>query len=138
MNKIKVTSQQRANAIEARDVMWPSVPPENVPRFLEIWRVGYPSAAVDCGTIACFGGWSELWPSFREQLGLTPSDQELSSMEKLVSLYGPPGFERDDCGDTEDLFSRWGGHCADWTFKGTDHQLVTNRLNWLIENSEVL
>ena len=51
--KIKVTAQQRANAIEARDVMWPSVPAKNVVNRLYPWRLGSAHEAPTCGTAAC-------------------------------------------------------------------------------------
>ena len=50
--KIKVTAQQRANAIEARDVMWPSVPAKNVVNRLYPWRLGSAHEAPTCGTAA--------------------------------------------------------------------------------------
>ena len=64
--KILVSVRQRANALEALNVMWPSVPVKNVAPSLYFWRDGRTNE-VDCGTVACFGGWCALYPKFREQ-----------------------------------------------------------------------
>lgn len=133
MNKIKVTAQQRANAIEARDVMWPSVPPENVMGRLRTWRND--EGAPSCGSLACFGGWCAWWPEFQAQ-GVSAHPE-----------HGWPVMTcTDGCGVADALF----GHSrlfdvrncageADETapLRSTDHELVAHRLNWLIENSEV-
>ncbi|VTU32093.1 hypothetical protein H4CHR_02941 [Variovorax sp. PBS-H4] len=131
MNKIQVTAQQRANALEALNVMWPSVPPENVVHDLYTWRQGEGgySDAPTCGTLACFGGWAEWWPAFRAQL----PDGVFGSWNRLAELFGPRENDHVD-----DLFNSREGHVADDGFTGTDHELVTNRLRWLIENSEVV
>lgn len=128
---IRVTKQQRANAIEARDVMWPSVPPENVIPELASWRRGR-RGRPDCGSVACFGGWCAWWPSFRAQ-GVRSN------------AFGAPVF-RGDFGasstlfGSSDLFVPRGSSSSDVhaPYRCTDHELVTYRLNWLIENSEVI
>lgn len=129
---IKVTPQQRENALEALNVMWPSVPPENVYPSLLAWRNSPYREAPHCGTLACFGGWSEWWPPFRAQLGLNPGEGT-SSWPRLARLFGPPGHKHIDW-----LFNATGGHPADRGFEGTDHELVSNRLRRLIANSEVM
>lgn len=126
MKKIKVTAQQRANAIEARDVMWPSVPLENVFSGLALWRSN--DRATDpptCGTVACFGGWSEWWPPFKTQIENSGASVGYE-WNGVVRLFG----------DTSIVCTR-GLHPADQGFEGGDHAVVLNRLNWLIENSEV-
>lgn len=130
---IRVTKQQRANAIEARDVMWPSVPPENVMPELGSWRRGGRGKPT-CGTVACFGGWCAWWPPFREQgIGCNwagaPTTQNPHVMAADEQLFG----ERE-------MFSIRGYCPADATASKscTDHELVTHRLNWLIANSEVI
>jgi len=137
MDKIKVTRRQRGNAIEARDVMWPSVPQENVSGGLCEWREdhGHESNPPTCGTIACFGGWCQHWPRFQTQYrgnrSLHPGRpvgfwQIGESAEKL---FGDPL-----------IFNMRGAHPADklGVMSLSDHDLVTQRLNWLIENSEVI
>lgn len=134
MEKIKVTQQQRDNALEALNVMWPSVPPENVFPDLEFWRETYGYAKPSCKTIACFGGWCAWWPAFRRQ-GVraascgAPTDRtgRASANEIGDQLFGDKA-----------VFNVAGPHKADKGFKGTDHELVTNRLRWLIENSTVV
>lgn len=128
MRKIKVTAQQRANAIEARDVMWPSVPPENVALDLREWRKeDLWSQPPNCGSVACFGGWCGWWPSFFEQAG------ERTNWNALEKLFHP---RFDDVHSS--IFELRGTFPSDDSFQGTDHELVTHRLNWLIENSEVV
>lgn len=142
---IIVSKQQRANALEARDVMWPSIPPENVARRLEYWFCD-PSTPWDvalaevrsppggCGTTACFGGWCALWPAFRAQ-GLRNDDAGAPFMVG-------PGMAGENpstmlFGDSL-LFVRRGSYArSDHLFSGTDHALVTRRLDALIRNSEV-
>lgn len=130
MNKIKVTQQQRDNAVEALTVMWPSVPPENVSPRLEMYR---DSLKMDCGSHACFGGWCAVYPTFVGQglhfgrYGLPAIGDELGGEPCADALFG------DDL-----LFFERGVYPSDWGFRGSDHALVTHRLNWLIENSEVV
>jgi hypothetical protein len=132
MNKIKVTALQRANLIDAMSNMWPSVPEANVIPGLELWRGGEETSRdkPGCGTTACFGGWAEWWPPFREQWDVAPN--ESVSWRTIVYLFGSP-----DICELDGLLSPRGGHVADAGFKGTDHALVTNRLQWLLDNSEV-
>jgi len=125
------TKQQRENTLEALNVMWPSVPAKNVVERLKRWRDDAdPEAAPDCGSIACFGGWCAWWPSFVSQ-GIT------------VSMLGAPNFAGSVYGaDTllfgdRCIFNSRGDHGADAHFTGTDHELVTHRLQWLLENSKV-
>lgn len=133
MEKIKVTALQRANALEALNVMWPSVPEENVIERLSNWRLNEMLVKPPtCGTIACFGGWSEWWPPFRKQLGLAPDFGD-AYWGAVSGLFGPSDHPYID----SLLFAR-GGHVADEGFTGNDHALVTNRLKWLIANSEVV
>lgn len=117
---IKVTAQQRANAIEARDVMWPSVPAQNVAKNLADWREppDMEYEAPDCGSVACFGGWCQHWPSFKKQL----------PYEGVWPMYGSA---RELFGYSEMFRAR------QLHEKGTDHEVVTARINWLIANSEV-
>lgn len=149
MSKIQVTARQRANAIEARDIMWPSVPPENVYPKLGWYRKdpGVPThnsigirgneiyilKPPSCETLACFSGWCAWWPPYHRQgvqssiVGSAVIPENNSSLYATYTLFG-------DC----DLSSCRDGHVADREFKGTDHELVTHRLNWLIKNSEVI
>jgi hypothetical protein len=134
MGKITVTQQQRDNAIEALEVMWPSVPPENVIEGLNFWRKysGRDVEPVSCGTVACFGGWCAAYPKFSAQ-GI---DFDTEGMPWKGRAHG--------CDVATYLFGEWRmfarrGVCdVDEGFTGTDHELVTHRLNWLIENIEVV
>lgn len=132
MNKIQVTAQQRANAIEALTVMWPSVPPDNV--YPRLRHFGNSDQLLperpDCGTVACFGGWCAFWPGFVSQgmeirYGLPLFDGE-GGTGAGSALFGASLFRQRDHLD------------CDTGFKGTDHALVTRRLNWLIKNSVVV
>lgn len=138
MEKIKVTAQQRANAVEALTVMWPSVPAANVAHKLSTWRAyneernGPPT----CGTHACFGGWCAWWPSFRTQ-GVTSDSTGAPVMGRAIDggvarkLFGAKFLF--------DYRSFLRAHRADHnTELLTDHELVTHRLQWLIDNSEVI
>lgn len=128
---IVVTAQQRANALEALNVMWPSVPPQNVYPELLGWRIDpwKRSTRPNCRTLACFGGWCAWWPAFREQgvrarpVG-TPylvDDEFSSGADVSLQLFG-----------VGDLFrSRTEGGGL------SDHEVVTQRLGNLIANSRV-
>lgn len=142
MDKIQVTAQQRANAIEARDIMWPSVSEKNVDRDLEDWRVGESStAAPSCNSIACFGGWVEWYPKFRQQIpeGCLKGGWSWSSVVEL--FHGPLPTMRISDGSQRmlpEIVNTRGYFPSDIGFTGSDHALVLRRLNWLIENSEVV
>jgi len=138
MTKIKQTTRQRANTIEALEVMWPSVPPENVCEGLKWWRKGKPTRRPPtCETVACFGGWCAWWPAFKAQ-GVQANE------------FGAPCITnaRDVCYQASAVFIKLFGDydiCApvgnfecEMDFKGTDHELVTHRLKRLLENSEVV
>jgi hypothetical protein len=137
MTKIKVTAQQRTNAIEARDVMWPSVPPENVYENLLHFGNGFGDVMpekVDCKTVACFGGWCAIWPEFARQ-GMVvvrgiPCFGGHFGVDAAIGLFGAGIFAVRGRFQHDDRFQLGG-----WI---TDHELVTRRLNWLIENSEVV
>ena len=130
--KIKVTAQQRANAIEARDVMWPSVPPENVYPELATWSDSGKKA--NCGTHACFGGWCAQWSRFKAQgVYAGPTGAPRVSWSDWASDASEFLFGYDSMFAPRGSFPFSGGGVI-----GTDHELVTRRLNWLIENSEVV
>jgi hypothetical protein len=126
------TPQQRANTLEALNVMWPSVPAGNVEHALREWRSKdeYSGAPPTCGTTACFGGWVEWWPPFREQIGLS-AKSGVMGWEDGQSLFHKSGSS------SYDMFAPRNCHAADYGFEGTDHELVTHRLQWLLDNSEV-
>ena len=127
---IQVTQQQRDNALDALNNMWPSVPPENVYPGLNAWvrDAGQPN----CGTVACFGGWCAWWPAFRDQ-GVVAS-----ASSGAPTILGRHFGVASDLFGNYDLFHPRGEHEADMGFEGNDHELVTHRLKWLIENSEVV
>lgn len=142
--KIKQTPQQRANTIEALEVMFPSIPPENIYKDFNWWRKGRRSSASKpptCRTVACIGGWCAWWPSFIEQGVYCDMDGAPKGIIKLPnSAFFPVGSNEvakilfghlyffDPRGDLE----------PDFDFKGTDHELIAHRLKWLLENSEVV
>lgn len=132
MNKIQVTKQQRANAVEALKVMWPSVPAKNVYPALDLWRRDEGDGPVNCGTVACFGGWCAVWPSFQRQgvqpgkWGAPTSKSKRARATTIAKrLFGTPKiFYARGADSREDV--------------GTDHEVVTDRLKNLIRNSEVV
>ena len=122
MKKIIQTPQQRANTLEALNVMWPGVDPAEVAPDLGRWR---------CGTTACFGGWCAVWPAFKDQ-GMS------AGVDGTPMLNG----EYDICADgvlfgDASIWCSRGQHDADINFEHTDHEAVTHRLQWLLDNSEV-
>jgi hypothetical protein len=78
MVKYKITAEQHARLLEARDVMWPSVPEENVYPDLVWWSAGA-NRKTTCNTIACFGGWCGHRSS-RLAFTLTNRDYHVSPM----------------------------------------------------------
>lgn len=157
MDKIKVTAQQRANAIEALTVMWPSVPPENVVGNLCAFRYGLDrfgnavhfKSKVDCKALACFGGWVVCWPAFMAQ-GAYADDVGYPHLRGDKINDGAYGVARHLFGLAE-LFhprsSMWKvieefGPNTVWGFEQdtsvSDHEVVKRRLKWLIKNSEVI
>ena len=148
MNKLQVTPLQRANALEALNNWWPTVNPAKVAERLNFWRAD-PNAAGEigrhdvpdldqpprCGTVACFGGWLEWHVPFRQQAGLDPDKGE-ADLEDMFNFFGVTRntkiFSERRCGCKADV------DAAGEPFTGTDHELVSNRLRWLIENSEVV
>ena len=134
MAKIKVTAQQRTNAISAKE-MWNSVPEKNVSTNLSSWREDRKSRTQpDCNSIACFGGWCAWWPAFQAQgVSVTTGGAPFmkSSSEAYVDqeLFGEPGMfnpRRHHTADKNKNLSKW----SDW-------EVVMNRLDWLIKNSVV-
>lgn len=133
--KIRVTKQQRANAVEALEVMWPSVPDANVSDRLNTWTAGDFDlrSETSCKTIACFGGWSARWPAFVAQ-GVSVNGYG----EPILKSGGARAFHgryvaRALFGDTRlFLWRQPHEYNAD-----TDHEVVTKRLRDLIRNSVV-
>jgi hypothetical protein len=127
-----VTQRQRDNALEALNVMWPSVPPQNVSPRLSSYTVGNHNET-DCNTIACFGGWCARWPNFVKQgaelLMGCPTYEGHGGAKLSLVLFGHPG-----------LFLFRGNWTIDEKVPRTtsDHEVVTNRITWLIRNTEVL
>ena len=120
MEKTKVTQLQRDNALYARHVMWPKIQPEAVVPGLVTWR---------CGTQACFGGFVDA--SDRPRIQLDPDWPDYRSLlpeEVSKRLFGVSWLFTH-----RNLF-----YYTDRNFDGTDHALVAHRLDWLIENSEVI
>lgn len=142
---LSVSAQQRANALEALNVMWPSVPPKNVHPGLRWWngeryevcgkRVDKTNQAPNCGTVACFGGWCAWWPNFRKQgVKSSPTGAPMVYSEHtdgFTNIADRFLFGHDY------LFAPRGSMDCDMGFMGNDHKLVSNRLRWLIKNTKV-
>lgn len=128
--KIKVTQKQRDNLLEALNVMWPSVPPENVFPALAAFRSGDKfKAKPTCGTVACFGGWCAWWPSFRAQ-GVRVNPDNVGAPMMGNSYWAAEVAEK--------LFGDYGLFMSRLDHEsGTDHEVVTARLKKLLANSEV-
>lgn len=131
---IHVTKKQRSNLLEALYVMWPSVPPENVYAELGGWRGSGESAETPptCGSVACFGGWCAWWPTFVKQgisvgPGGAPQTLRGGSSDACRRLFGVSG-----------LFLGRDGLGIDLGFAGSDHDLVTHRLLWVLKNTKVV
>ena len=146
---IEQTPRQRANTLEALNVMWPSVPPENVAERLAFYRdrqaLGRRDSPPDCGTVACFGGWCAWWPTFRAQgvfAGDTGSPQTKQSIRTDRGAFVVSEF----LFGYSEMFTAAGFHPADpkRNWKGvmprgvSDHEIVTRRLKWVLENSRVV
>lgn len=140
-----ITRQQLHNLLEARDVMWPSVPGGNVLPQLGAWRndsviVDRTNEPPTCGTMACFGGWCAWWPTFRKQ-GVRSDRTGAPYVERRGGLL-PNGVAQYLFG-YEWLFSARGFAYADIGIlkrRGErigDHELVTRRLNYAITNAVV-
>ena len=134
MNKIQQTKQQRENTLDARYVMWPGVPPKNVARRLEFFREdGEEHLPPHCGTIACFGGLCAWWPPYRAQGVYT---EPVNGAPRLSGIGSAFDVANKLFGQSE-LFDAVGEHPADDKSLSA-HENVTRRLNWLLENSEVI
>lgn len=135
MDKIKQTPQQRKNTVEALEVMWPSVPAENVVAGLIDWNEDDTGEMPTCKTLACFGGWCAWWPAFRRQgirVSINGSPVVIHNIAGKFVLAAYYLF-----GDS-DIFDVRGHHHADLdTNAMSDHAVVTNRLHWLLKNSVV-
>ncbi len=132
--KAMKTEQQRKNLEEALNVMWPSVPPENVSPSLGEWRHetgmairSASSSPPSCGTIACFGGWCAWWPYFREQ-GVS------SDGSGMPITSGYLGVAEVLFGDAR-IFAGRGAYVSDALVPvdTSDHDLVTARLKYALE-----
>lgn len=122
---IEVTKQQRANALEALNVMWPSVPGKNVFPRLGDWSRLRDGKRTNCGTVACFGGWCARWPTFKAQ-GVRmdkfgyPEIQDRFGLSVAAILFGDATLFSPNYGEME------------------DHAEVSRRLKTLISNSRVI
>lgn len=128
--KIKVTQLQRDNLLSALNEMWPSVPPGNVYEDLRDWR-NDDSGPVSCGTIGCFGFWCTVWPAFRAQGVYAAWDGcplSKDTFDISMKLFGG-----------RFLFAGRSQVNTDFESSDhTDHEIVTRRLQRLLENSEVM
>lgn len=120
--KIIVTPLQRANALKALE-LWAQVPPKQVVPRLHYWR---------CSTAACFGGHLATWEHFRKQGVWAESD----GSPQLDGARYSSDVSKTLFGHSELFYSRR-ATALDTASFATDHELVTHRLRWLIENSEV-
>lgn len=121
------TEQQLKNIRDAL-VWWQTVPEENVAERLSVFSQ-WDDPATNCKTVACFGGWCARWPGLIEQ-GLSLSYDGVPELKGSCFYRGIPLGEY-FFGD-EAIWRRRGGHLADTGFFGTDHELVTNRLQYAL------
>ncbi len=146
---IKQTPQQRANTLYALNEMWPSIPKTKVARDLGDWvdESGgemFPEAGaeIECGSPACFGGWCARMPFFKEQ-GVR------FDLYNRPTLITADGIYHTGLDSAEGLFGDWclfhtaGDHPSDpdedgEPEEGFEHELVMDRLRWLLANSEVV
>lgn len=129
---IQVTPQQRDNLWIAM-WRWLETKPEEVVPNLYVWQEDLePTCAPSCSSPACLGGHLAWWPEFRAQ-GIyadkygAPRGPAITQFCVALSMLG------DDA-----LFDKRNRHPADKRFTGTDHELVGNRLDWLLANSKVV
>jgi len=126
--KTIIKQKQRDNALEALNVMWPSVPPRNVSKDLRQYVRGTGDRMV-----TSFGGWCGRWPNFRAQgivlcMGQPITVKYGSGASASMLLFGIGG-----------MFLPRGNLPPDRLLpKCTDHEIVTARLKWLIAHTEVL
>jgi hypothetical protein len=109
---------------------------KNVSASLGFWNsdsiTNFQTYIPNCGTVACFGGWVAHWPGFVAQgvtmdpVGHYPLIEGAGPRRVATNLFGDGG-----------IFMLAGCHPADENFQGSEHDLVTNRLNYVINNCEV-
>lgn len=126
------TAQQIKNLEFAANVVWPSVPPENVfPRLVAYTLGGH--NRTDCEVVACGGGWLCRHPFFQDQ-GVCITD---TGRPDWVGAGEPLGIPGELFGDPL-LFAVRGLHPADAIALGaTDHEVFANRLRWNLERAKV-
>lgn len=151
-NRFGITKQQRENLVEAIEVMWPSIPPENISHYLSDWRddldpIGDDDDSAlptikspDCNTIACFGGWCAWWPSFRAQGVFSTNDG--------VPSIGTSWLGHESIDVSEELFGYrqmfyMNGHSdIDQELENfeelNDKQIVQARLQFILDNSYIV
>ncbi len=124
---ITQTPTQRANTLYALDVMWARVKDYQVTSGLSFW-------ATPCSTTACFGGHVAMDPYFQAQ-GVSPAlgsgapimtDPDMGACSISQHLFGDPS-----------LFGPRGACDADPGPPASDHEVVRQRLQWLLANSGV-
>lgn len=124
------TEQQNKNLSDWLNIHWPAVKPENVDDGLQVW-----TRESECGAVHCFGGHVALNPDAQAQGAFLDG--------------GTPGIR------TEDGFIHYGFSMGEMFFgvdglfdarskRGfdarhrdlTDHELVSARLKWALDNPE--
>lgn len=120
------TAQQLQNIRDAL-VWWPTIKPEEVIPYLGSWR-----GDSACGVVACFGGHCTLQPSLiaqgirADRTGapyIVLSEDECSYDFKVAdTLFGERNL----------FIWRGGWYGVDEGFTGTDHELVTYRLEYAL------
>lgn len=125
IKKVKVTATQYDNLKTALYEMWPSVPEKNVYPGLEFWT-SEENRQPDCKTLACFGGWCAVWPTFVNQgVLLAPTGAPL-----MGYLWGSD-VSKKLFGHTR-LFDTMG-----YPETGNPHSVVLKRLQVALENSVI-
>lgn len=133
----QLTTAEMIRNVEIAQSYWKTIPKKNVFERLNRYLRGEHKADVkdrkfaasqshNCETVACFGGWVPAMPEFaamgvRAEIWGAPTmrvgSRTLDGSDVAGHLFGK-----------EALFHSRGDCEYDWTFVGSDHALVANRL----------
>lgn len=131
--KNHISPRQRANAESALYEMWPSVPKSNVTKLLRPSR----DLTFNMRTVTDFGGWCARWPRFREQ-GAALADVGHIVIVRHGQTFVSPQFVSLTLFGMAGMFMSRNHLWIDNHFVNhTDHEIVTERLRWLIRSTEV-
>ena len=131
--KKHITLRQRTNAEDALHEMWPSVPKSNVTKLLRPSR----DLTFNMRTVSDFGGWCARWQSFKDQ-GAALADAGHIVMVRNGQTFTSPQYASMVLFGMAGMFMSRNHLWIDHHFiNHTDHEVVTERLRWLIRSTEV-